>query len=264
MRTYNLRELGFPNITVSESGVILDEITGKICEIKNLRVKLDNHSGLVQVFTHGRLVKACFDPPWMNGIFSVNLGFLNLSNYFATEDGRIFGIRNVQYISPNLTHDGYCTVNLTTDSGDYMPWRLHRLIAMAFIPNPEGKDTVNHIDGNRRNNHPSNLEWSWMWENIDHRRKMNNSVTDEQLHAVCRLLTEGYGYVSAARKVGVPAYVAKDLLRGSYHNVAKNYAFKRYADQSRSAVDTKRPVHLEHNQKSRKHLLSYDSSTTIS
>ena len=89
------------------------------------------------------------------------------------------------YSSPNKRHNGkklkpslcgnlsyennmYATVGLTNSEGHISRFRVHRLVAEAFIPNPEDKPEVNHIDGDKLNNHISNLEWSTRSENIKH------------------------------------------------------------------------------------------------
>lgn len=64
-------------------------------------------------------------------------------------------------------HGGYLTVWLSKCS-KMKCLKVHRLVALAFIPNPEGKRTVNHIDGNKQNNHVENLEWATHSENITH------------------------------------------------------------------------------------------------
>ena len=62
---------------------------------------------------------------------------------------------------------GYCIVNLYKNKRSSSS-KVHRLVAQAFIPNPENKPTVNHKDGNKQNNCVDNLEWATIKENNNH------------------------------------------------------------------------------------------------
>lgn len=66
---------------------------------------------------------------------------------------------------------GYLFVNLSMNNKQYHRY-VHRLVAEAFIPNPENKATVNHIDCNRHNNNVKNLEWATYRENNDYAIKI--------------------------------------------------------------------------------------------
>lgn len=66
------------------------------------------------------------------------------------------------------TSSGYLKVFLSDGKGNQKQQSVHRLVAQAFIPNPSGKLTINHKDGNKTNNSVDNLEWSTYSENIRH------------------------------------------------------------------------------------------------
>jgi predicted DNA binding protein len=70
-------------------------------------------------------------------------------------------------LKPRITHDGYVWYSLCKN-GKGCTKRANRLVAEAFIANPDKKPTVNHIDGNKLNNNVSNLEWATKEEQMQH------------------------------------------------------------------------------------------------
>lgn len=75
------------------------------------------------------------------------------------------------YLTPSLSTTGYFRVSLVTNNKK-KDVKIHRLVAMAFLPNPDNKPYINHKDGNKTNNAVSNLEWCTQTENINHAVKM--------------------------------------------------------------------------------------------
>lgn len=117
-------------------------------------------------------------------------------------------------IAKQSASTNYYRVTLTKN-GKQKSTDVHRLVAEAFIPNPENKRTVNHKDGNKLNNHISNLEWATYSENAKHafRTNLRNqdgsknpySVTIEIFHkAVC--LGKWGSIKEAAEKTGISKY----------------------------------------------------------
>lgn len=85
--------------------------------------------------------------------------------YAITKDGRVWSYpkgrnnKNGMWLKPFFHHCGYHLVCLTDGSVNKKTHLCHRLVAEAFIPNPDNLPQVNHIDGDKTNNAISNLEW---------------------------------------------------------------------------------------------------------
>lgn len=88
-------------------------------------------------------------------------------DYFVTQDGKVYSQRkfkDLRELKQSKTgHGGYSKVKINLKNEF-----VHRLVAIAYLDNPENKETVNHIDGDKSNNHISNLEWSTRSENTQH------------------------------------------------------------------------------------------------
>jgi len=98
--------------------------------------------------------------------------------YLISDDGRVYkqprksiakyGFDTKgKFISIQITKKGYCRVSLLV-FGKKKHFYTHRLIGLTFIKNPHNKPCINHKDGNKKNNHYSNLEWCTEAENNEH------------------------------------------------------------------------------------------------
>lgn len=91
--------------------------------------------------------------------------------YSVTDDGRVWSSRAQKFLKPGRTGArlAYREVFLSDrKNGISLRRMVHRLVAEAFIPNPEGKPEINHKDSNPSNNQASNLEWATHQENLRH------------------------------------------------------------------------------------------------
>ena len=88
-------------------------------------------------------------------------------DYFIYEDGRVFSTKSNKFLKHNVSSCGYPSVELFNNEGSSRK-TVHRLVAEAFIPNPDNYPQINHIDENKLNPSAENLEWCTQKENIQH------------------------------------------------------------------------------------------------
>lgn len=88
--------------------------------------------------------------------------------YSISSAGRVYSHINQKCLKPILTKYGYYRVHLAQGNGAIATVAVHRLVAGAFIPNPENKPTVNHINEIKTDNRIDNLEWATSYEQNVH------------------------------------------------------------------------------------------------
>lgn len=100
--------------------------------------------------------------------------------YEITEEGNVWTNFYQKWLKLTIEKFGYVRVSLQVN-GRSKKMSVHRLVAKTFIPNPDNLPQVNHMDGDKQNNHVSNLEWCSGEHNIRHAYKLglipNNSGT---------------------------------------------------------------------------------------
>ena len=128
--------------------------------------------------------------------------------YAITSRGRVWAYPNStrskgHWLKPRIDNNGYARVGLYLGNKKYKLIFIHRLVAMAYIPNPQNKPCVNHKDFNRKNNKVENLEWCTELYNVHYTRDNNlefnsnsykklSPLSEEQVLLIPTLLNYGF------------------------------------------------------------------------
>jgi hypothetical protein len=117
-------------------------------------------------------------------------------------------------MTPADNGHGYLHVELTDASGNRKHKRIHRLVAEAFLPNPEGKTDVGHKDNCRTNNCVENLEWVTRKENCNHASE-NRNYSRKRYQVRCVETGEIFAnQAEASRATGIGRYNINNCVTG--------------------------------------------------
>ena len=151
-------------------------------------------------------------------------------NYQISNFGRVKSFKQDKIIirKPKLNVQGYLRVDLCK-GGKQKDFRVHRLVAQAFIPNPDNKPEVNHIDGYKMNCFVGNLEWATRLENQRH-ALANNLIKLGEDSINAKLINEQVKYIrqnpdkltttKLAAKFGVTQTVISNIQLGKIYKNA--------------------------------------------
>ena len=177
------------------------------------------------------IIEEIFKPIFINGIET---------HYEVSNKGNVRNSNTGKILQPGVSNCGYLRVGIyyVKDNRQYyIHGSVHRLVAIAFIPNPDNLPQVNHKDGNKTHNWVENLEWSSSSDNDYHayatglKKKIygENShlhkYSRDAIEKACELMESGkYVLREISEMTAVPVpMLCRVRLRKSWCNVSKNY-----------------------------------------
>lgn len=116
--------------------------------------------------------------------------------YLVSNYGRVFSLLKKRIMAIQISNDGYAKIRLVGKNGKRNTEMVHRLVAMAFIPNEEQKPQVNHINCIRNDNRVENLEWVTHQENQAYKWKTSNQekIRSNSRQMMKTMNRKHYGY----------------------------------------------------------------------
>lgn len=252
----NLASEGYPDYDLYEEGYILNTHTKqKLKPNKDDVVTLYNHQKS-NAFSVPKLVRKYFDnaitrlPSYM----VCNLKFCGLSKYSVCRTGQLWSHINHCWIDTSIPNqNGYVQPRLVSDDGKSTTYRLHKLVALAFVANPYHYDQIDHKDGNKLNNSADNLEWVSIVENLKRARLKGlkpQAITDEEVHKACQMINDGYTDSQIARVCNTYPQIITTIRKGythceisSQYGIQENRIRNRKIDYSKYKKDPSKYKH---------------------
>jgi hypothetical protein len=169
-----------------------------------------------------------------------------MTHYTVTIDGNVisyagYSTDKPRKIKPIKMPNGYYKVNINVNGKEKLV-SLHRLVAEAFVPNPENKPEVNHINGDKALNAAYNLEWNTSKENITHAYRTGlktgmkgeshplHKINANTVNDICLLLSTGdYSYKQISEMTGASYTMIKKIKnKERWKDITSRYDFSNY------------------------------------
>ena len=92
-------------------------------------------------------------------------GYEEFTGYGITSCGKVWSFKTNKFLKPWRDKDGYLRVRLSNGIKTNKTVGIHKLVALAYVPNPDNLETIDHIDNNKDHNYINNLRWLSRGEN---------------------------------------------------------------------------------------------------
>ena len=140
--------------------------------------------------------------------------------YQVSNIGRIWSVNRQKYLKP-YEGNGYLKIDLFAKNGKRKKEYIHRLVALAFIPNPENLPEVNHKDENKYNNCVNNLEWCTHQYNNKYGTKVERMIEKIEKPVYCIELDRIFESGKKAAE-----YLGMKSTNGIYGCCSNKYGYK--------------------------------------
>lgn len=153
------------------------------------------------------------------------------NRYLISNMGRVWSTYSSQFLTPKLTQKGYLRVSLC-ENGYREECFIHRLVAIAFIANPENKPTVNHINEDKTDNSVQNLEWATQLEQNIHGTRIARAISHTDWATRSRKINysviaskHDYLHMNDSQKTPVSQYTLKGVFMRSFSGISEAARF---------------------------------------
>lgn len=166
--------------------------------------------------------------------------------YEITQDGRVINVKLNREVSQRQSDFGYQIVCLSDHQNRPCHVKVHRLVASRWIETDTEDLEVNHKDGNKKNNHVTNLEWVTSKQNKEHgwdtglythrgESHYLSKLSEQQVEVLCQMLQDGCRVAEIAKLFNTTKDVINNIRSGrSWQHIASKYTFTVQRKQRRS------------------------------